>query len=377
MQIVRRGDAGPAAAEVRATLVELGLLTVADTSPNAEFDLACERATRAFQQARGLLSDGVVGQETWRALLAARYRFGDRILGFTPVAPMVGDDVHQLQERLLEFGYNVGRPDGVLGPATDNAIRQFQRECGIPADGIVGPDTMRALRRLGRKIVGGRPQLLRESAVFGGAGHRIRGKRLVIDPAHGGDTAGARHGDITEADLCYDIALRLQGRVSAIGGLADLTRGPSNNPEPAQRAAFANEIGADVFISIHIDQHINPGANGVATFHFGTSNGATSTLGERLAGLVQREIVARTGFADCRTHPKTWRLLTATQMPAVQLELGYLTSAADRSRLAEASFRDTVAEALLVAVQRIFLPSDADVATGTLNLRALRELQLL
>ena len=63
------------------------------------------------------------------------------------------------------------------------------------------------------------------------------------------------------------------------------------------------------------------------------ATGVTSTVGERLAGLVQREIVARTGLRDCRTHAKTWELLRLTRMPAVRVDVGYLTSPADRARL--------------------------------------------
>lgn len=389
MQLVKRGDVGPAAAEIRATLINLGLLAGSGEAPSAisnpddiVFDAACELALREFQQSRGLVADGIVGQETWRALVAARYQFGDRLLSYSVSTPMVGDDIRELQERLLEIGYDVGRPDGILGSRTDAAIRMFQKECGLTGDGIVGPATMRSLRRLGRKVVGGRPQMLRESAVVRRSGPRISGKRLVIDPGPSINRTDLTIVDsssgavFTEAELCRDIALRLQGRFTAIGGQADLTHGPDIDPTSSDRAEFANRVGADVFISLRLDRHHNPQANGIACYHFGTSNGVTSTLGERLASLVQRELVARTQMTDCRIHAKTWELLRFTRMPAVQVALGYLTSESDRSRLGQAQFRDMIAEGLLVAVQRIFLPSESDVATGSLNLSALRALQL-
>ncbi|NUS73806.1 MAG: N-acetylmuramoyl-L-alanine amidase [Corynebacteriales bacterium] len=373
MRVIKRGDTGPAAAEIRDILVELQLLPPGGA---AEFDAACELAVRAFQQERGLSTDGLVGPETWRNLVSARYRLGDRVLNLSISAPLTGDDIRSLQERLLEIGYNVGRPDGVFSQRTADAVRSFQRECGLPPDGVVGPETMRALRRLARKVVGGRPQLLRESAALNRSGPRMRGKRLVIDPAFGGEEPGWVSEGVSEAEVCYDLALRLQGRFMAIGGHADLTRGPQNNPSSADRADFANIMGADLLISLHIDHHDNPEAEGLATYHFGTGAGVCSTAGERLAGLVQREIVARTGIRDCHTHAKSWEILRLTRMPAVQIELGYLTNKRDRERLTNSDFRDTVAEAILIAVQRIFLPQDADVHTGTLDLSALRTLQL-
>jgi len=67
---------------------------------------------------------------------------------------------------------------------------------------------------------------------------------------------------------------------------------------------------------------------------------------------------------DCRTHSKSWEMLRRTRMPAVRLELGYLTNAHDARALASRDFRATVAEGILAAVQRIFLPADLDPPTG-------------
>jgi N-acetylmuramoyl-L-alanine amidase len=61
-------------------------------------------------------------------------------------------------------------------------------------------------------------------------------------------------------------------------------------------------------------------------------------------------------------------------MPAVRLELGHLTHPGDAARLADPAFRDTVAEALLVAIQRLYLPADLDAPTGVLRLKDLAHL---
>jgi N-acetylmuramoyl-L-alanine amidase len=373
VQLIRRGDRGPAAAEVRSTLLVFGLLAHPGRPAEADlFDAACELAIREFQQARGLTADGIVGPETWRALVAARWRLGDRVLTWSPVDPMVGDDVHTLQERLLEMGYDVGRADGVFGHRTADALAAFQREVGVPADGTFGPFTMRALRQLGRRVVGGSPQLLRETLVIHHSGPALVGKRIVIDPGHGGADPGNVVADgllrWSEAELVYDLAARLEGRLAALGVRADLTRGRDTGPGDRERAAFANSTDADLLVSLHVDAHRNPEASGAATYYYGTGSGVSSTVGERLAALVQREVVVRTGLLDGRTHYKTWELLRLTRMPAVRVEAGYLTSPADRARLVDPSFRDALAEAILAAVQRLFLPPDADVTTGSLTL---------
>jgi len=370
--------------EIRGILVGLGLLpgtgngSSGDEFVSTDFDEPTERAVRAFQQSRGLSVDGAVGAETWRALVAARWRLGSRTLYQAIPEPLIGEDVRTLQERLLEMGYDVGRADGIYGARTARAVAQFQREVGLAPDGACGPQTMHALRRLGRKVVGGRPQWLRESDAFRQSGPNLVGKTVIIDPGHGGPDPGVVVTDgplrWTEAELAYDMAARVEGRLAAAGMRVHLTRGPSPTAEltDLERANLANELGGDLFISLHIDGHPNPAADGVATYHYGTNHGAASTVGERLAGLVQREIVARTGLRNCQTHAKTWELLRLTRMPAVRVEVGYLTSPTDRDRLVDARFRDQVVEAVVAAVQRMYFPIDQDVPTGSIDVRELR-----
>jgi N-acetylmuramoyl-L-alanine amidase len=368
--------------EIRAILVGLGLLDRGSPAGGpadvAAFDEATERAVRAFQQSRGLTADGLVGDETWRALDAARWRLGARTLYQAIPEPLVGEDVRTLQERLLEMGYDVGRADGIYGASTARAVAQFQREVGLSPDGSCGPMTLTALRRLGRKVVGGRPQWLREAERFRQSGPNLVGKTIVIDPGHGGPDPGVVVPDgplrWTEADLAFDLATRLEGRLAAAGMRVHLTRGP-NRREPfpdRDRAQLANTLGADLLISLHIDGHPNPAANGVATYHYGSANGVTSTVGERLAGLVQREIVARAEMRNCQTHPKSWELLRLTRMPAVRVDVGYLTSPHDRERLINPLSRDRVVEAIVAAVQRMYFPVEHDVPTGSIDVRALR-----
>jgi N-acetylmuramoyl-L-alanine amidase len=363
MQLLRRGNTGSAVAEVRSMLISQGLLPP-QPGPDV-FDITVEHAVRAFQQRRGLIIDGIVGRATYQALCDARLRLGDRMLTYMVTRPMRGDDVFTLQERLLELGYDAGRADGIFGPQTEAALRSFQRDYGMMVDGVCGPGTMRALRQLQPKVRGGRPVFLREQERVRRAGPALRGKRIVIDPCHGGPDRGVVIDGAVEADLMWDLARRLEGRMAATGMETLISRGPGNCPSEADRATFANAAGADLVLSLHVDSHPSPLAQGVAAFHFGTGNGTTSTVGEALAGFIQRELSARTGMIDCGTHPKSWELLRMTRMPAVRIDLGYLTNPEDRRKLLDPAFRDVVAEGVLVSVKRLYLLGENDQPTGT------------
>lgn len=375
MQPLGRGADGIAVADVRRILASLGYLDNTDPRIQDAYDEVTELAVRHFQQRRGMSVDGVVGAETYAALMEAHWQLGDRMLAHEPGRLLHGDDVRALQTQLLELGYDVARADGVFGPRTAEGLRNFQRDYGLVADGVCGPATLRALRQLARRVVGGRPQLLREIVAVAAAGPSLLGKRIVVDPGHGGEDSGTVHhdgdrgDDLVEAQLTWDLAARLEGRLTALGVSTWLTRGPHNGRSEEDRARLANDVGADLVISLHVDGFSSSRANGVAVYYFGAGE-SSSTIGERLADLVQRELVARTGMTNGRIHAKTWPLLRLTRMPAVRLEMGYLSSPLDRVRLSDPLFRDTVAEGVLVAVQRLYLPQSEDPPTGVLRLPA-------
>jgi peptidoglycan hydrolase-like protein with peptidoglycan-binding domain len=151
--VLRLGDRGPAVATWQGQLnaaVGAGLATDGDFGPTTD------RATRDFQDARGLTSDGVVGPATRAALGTAAtpaslpadsgsdsspdriavLRLGDR---GPAVATWQGQVNGAVDARLAT--------DGIFGPATDRATRDFQRVRGITVDGIVGPQSRAALAR--------------------------------------------------------------------------------------------------------------------------------------------------------------------------------------------------------------------------------------
>jgi N-acetylmuramoyl-L-alanine amidase len=374
----RHGDSGPAVTQIVGLLGRLGLI---DGDLPHSYDSRVETAVRAFQQQRGLHVDGVVGSATFRRLDEARWSLGDRILTHLPGNLMAGDDVFTLQRRLLELGFKTGRVDGYFGPRTEAGLRDFQRNVGIPADGTCGPATLRALTRLAPMVRGGAPNAMRARERIRADGPHLGGKIVVIDPARG-QHLPAEYADRAE-EVVHDLAARIEGRLVATGVQAYLTasRGGRHRSAAAEtdaaddheRALFANKTSANLCISLAVDATANPDACGVATYFFGTGDRDTwSSTGERFASLVQREIVARTDLVDLRCHAKGWEFLRRTRMPAVQLDAGYLSNAGDAMRLSDPGFRDVLAEAVVVAVQRFYLSPESDAHTGVLRLSELR-----
>jgi N-acetylmuramoyl-L-alanine amidase len=195
---------------------------------------------------------------------------------------------------------------------------------------------------------------------------------VVIDPSvgHFDDPALRLRADA----ITVDLARRIEGRLGATGVQTYLTNtGGATEETEVDRAEFANRTDAHLCLSIQVDGSANADACGVSTYYYGSeAHGVASSVGERFAGLVQREVVARTDLADLRSHAKTWDLLRRTRMPAVRVDAGYLTNEGDAARLSDPTFRDVIAEAVVVAVQRVYLDPDHDAQTGVLRLAELR-----
>lgn len=374
--VLRRGSRGAAVVEIRSALAALGLLENPDDSLTTGkqvaldvFDAELDHGVRAFQQRRGLIVDGIVGEATYRALREASYRLGARTLAHQFGAPMYGDDVATLQSRLQDLGFYTALVDGYFGLQTHNSLTSYQREYGLAPDGICGPETLRSLYFLGSRVTGGSLHAIREEEHVRVSGPRLSGKRIIIDPGRGGSDHGVivngPEGPISEADILWDLASRLEGRMTAIGMETFLSRPVNHSPADNERAATANTVGADLMISLRFERQPTTTATGVASFYFGSAHGSASTIGRSLADFIQREVVARTGLRDCRTHGRTWDLLRLTRMPTVQVDVGYITSPHDQSRLASSECRDAIAEGILAAVKRLYLLGKNDRPTGT------------
>ena len=386
---LRVGDSSARVAEARVTLARLGYLNGHDstdvsqlthqkfTDADKYFDENLSEVLKAFQQSRGIIPRGTIDELTLRELRQASYTLGARVLHYQPHNELVGDDVVQLQTNLQELGFYAHRIDGHFGIHTKEALEAFQLNSGLEDDGVCGPDTIRSLSLLGRRIRGGSPLAIREREHVRDAGPSLAGKRVVLDPALGGKEKGqiveGLYGPISEEELLWDLATRVEGRMIAIGMETILSRPRNDNPSAHDRADMANAFDADLMISLHADKYHNERANGAATFYFGSTIGSTSLTGEMLAGYVQREIIARTELGNCGSHARTWDLLRLTKMPTIEVVLGYLTNPKDVSILTDPEVRDRIAEAIVVSVKRLYLLDEDHLSTGTYNFSDLLE----
>jgi len=287
--LLRGGDRGDAVRDLQQRLVATGARLVA----NGRFDADTERAVRTFQAHRGLRVDGICGPETWGALIESGFALGDRLLYLCQ--PMLrGDDVAVLQQRLNALGFDAGREDGILGPATEAAIGAFQRDAGLAADRVCGPATLGALERLG-SLAGGSVATVRErEALRRRRPRRLDGLRVFVA------------GDLGLAALTSTIA----GDLRRSGALVLDTSGE----DASFVAATANRFEAEVFVAL------TTGAEHGARCAYFANNTFRSEGGHHLAEQLTEALRSVLPTVDDSVG-RTYRLLRETRMAAVVCEL--------------------------------------------------------
>ncbi len=145
METIGLNNTGAAVEDVQQRLATVGLLP--ESSVDGRFGPETASAVRAFRAQTGLPAGEAVDEKAWSALVDASYRMGDRTL-YLRMPYFHGNDVLELQRALGALGFSCGREDGIFGAYTEDALRTFQTNLGLPSDGIAGAYTYAAVRNL-------------------------------------------------------------------------------------------------------------------------------------------------------------------------------------------------------------------------------------
>jgi N-acetylmuramoyl-L-alanine amidase len=301
VRIYRLGDAGLEIHDIQQRLTALGF-NVDASELEGRFGPSTDAVVRDFQAQRSLRVDGLVGPDTWHQLVEAGWSLGDRTL-YLRSPSFRGDDVRALQRRLNALGFDAGREDGFLGPLTDRALREFQRNVGQEPDGIVGPDTLAAFDRLRPSLDSPSRAVVREGESLRRPQTSLSGAVVAIDPA-GSDPAS------------FEVASMLADELMRLGAKPAVLRSESEDPPPSDRARVANEANAAACVSIHVDRERVTA--GPVCFSFGSAS-THSPTGTRLAQLIVEELAMASGTAGT-TERLAAALLRETRMPAVLVE---------------------------------------------------------
>ena len=275
MRLYRVGDQGPAVRDIQDRLAALGFGAPHDE--RAAFGESTKSAVRAFQKARGLDPDGIVGPDTWRSLYEAGYRLGDRLIFMR--RPMIrGEDIAELQSRLNSLGFDSGKVDGIFGPQTEEAVIDFQENRQLAADGRVGPEVVTEIHLVTRGEMKEGRQAIREREWLRRLPPTIAGARIFLD---------AECRDPDEAHRSWEAASATALSIQEWGGLPVMSRSNDIQLPERVRARRANRMGSDLIVAFRANRDRED------CIYYFASEHSSSQAGEALASALALTVGGR------------------------------------------------------------------------------------
>ena len=176
-------------------------------------------------------------------------------------------------------------------------------------------------------------------------------KVLLLDAGHGGKDPGTSGNGMQEKNLTLTIAQKIEQELQGSGIKVYMTRDSDVYPENSTRAQTANDI-ADLMVSIHINSGPET-ANGTETLYqvHANDNGARLTS-KQLAEILQGKVVSATG--NTNRGAKLWTdvlILNRTTVPAVIVEVIFITNTGDALKISNPAYQDQVAQAIADGIQ--------------------------
>lgn len=165
------------------------------------------------------------------------------------------------------------------------------------------------------------------------------GITVVLDAGHGGAQPGCVIGDLQEKEIAMAITQRLKTRLEQMGFDVVLTRGDDMDVGLAERAQIANQAEGDCFVSIHCNSYVDDSISGLECYYY------RSEAGEQLAEAIAT--ATETSEIDTRESKEgNFQVLREADMPAVLIEVGYMTNPAELELLASEEYQQTLASAI-------------------------------
>ena len=164
---------------------------------------------------------------------------------------------------------------------------------------------------------------------------------VMIDPGHGGRDPGAIGlGNVYEKNVILPISQEVARILQQQGVRVSMTRSDDRFISLQGRAQMANRSGADLFVSIHANAmpRNRSDVNGLETYYYSS--------GRRLAATIHRSILQNVNIGDRGVKRARFYVLRRTSMPAVLVEVGFLTGVVDSVNLRDPNYRSQMAQAI-------------------------------
>lgn len=230
-------------------------------------------------------------------------------------------------------------------PAMADSSDLFSRENLVNlAKGVAAIYLLSRVSSLVTEVNDSQSTVVNQSPVDSRVLSQMENKIILLDPGHGGYDPGAvGAGGLKEKDVNLDIALRVYQLLKTnTNAQVYLTRDSDRFVSLNERSTMANSLGADTFISFHINGAENRIERGIETYaHYNSSKGAWA-----LAWYIHENLVKGLGLSDRGLKADNFHVVRETNMESVLLEIGFITDSMEEKLLMQSSTRERAARAV-------------------------------
>ncbi|MFI3300687.1 MAG: N-acetylmuramoyl-L-alanine amidase [Candidatus Gastranaerophilales bacterium] len=164
-------------------------------------------------------------------------------------------------------------------------------------------------------------------------------KRIMLDAGHGGKDSGALSGDILEKDITLDVAKLVKNILEKQGHEVIMTRNNDSYVSLEERVEVSENATPDLFVSIHVNSSVKPQIDGVETHYYHQHSMA-------LAQTVHTELASSIKSTNRGLFKSKFYVINHTTMPAILVEIGFISNAAERKELISNKRKKQTAKAI-------------------------------
>lgn len=178
------------------------------------------------------------------------------------------------------------------------------------------------------------------------------GLTIVLDAGHGGGdggTIGLIDENVIEKDINLSVVTKMKALLEECGATVILTRDSDEFLELSDRSYISNRTGADLFVSIHCNSYEDDLSIGGLECYYHKNSDTSKGYAESLV-----EIAERIGNVEVRyAMEQNYQVLRDSSIPAILVEMGYLSNTQDCMNLANTKYQDTMAQTLVESIVEI------------------------
>ncbi|MFF2178537.1 N-acetylmuramoyl-L-alanine amidase [Lysinibacillus sp. NPDC058147] len=184
-------------------------------------------------------------------------------------------------------------------------------------------------------------------------GNPLKNRIIIIDPGHGGKDPGTVVGSYSEKAITLKVGTLVKQKLEAAGAKVYMTRTGDTYPSLQDRVDFTNANYGEIFVSIHVNSAANTSAQGTETY-YAISTGDMYQEDIDLATFVNNQIVNNLNMKNRGVKEEQYYVIRNTIIPAILVELGFLTNNEDRGKMTNDQYAELFADSIYKGISQYY-----------------------